>query len=100
MVVLPASYRIDFVLFKVALGANHVEVALEKDFSEYFPDCEPGAMSPFGNLYDLSVYVALSLTKDKEILFNAGTHNEVIRMRYKDFEKIVHPIELRISEHI
>jgi Ala-tRNA(Pro) deacylase len=91
MAVLPASPQVDLSLLKEALGAQNVEIAAEKDFREAFPGCELGAMPPFGNLYGMDVYVDPSLSKDEEIAFNAGTHHELIRMGYVDFEKLVRP---------
>lgn len=91
MAVLPASPKVDAALLQDALGAKQVEIAAEKDFREAFPGCELGAMPPFGNLYGMEVYVDPSLTKDKEIAFNAGTHHELIRMAYADFEELVRP---------
>ena len=91
MVVLPASYQIDFDLLKDATGANTVKLAAEHEFKDMFPGCEVGAMPPFGNLYGMDVYVAESLTGEKEITFNAGSHTELIKMTYKDFERAVKP---------
>ena len=91
MAVLPASYRVDFKALKAATGAAKVELATEKDFKDMFPECEIGAMPPFGNLYGLDVYVAESLSKDGEIAFNAGTHTELVKISYKDFEKHAKP---------
>lgn len=89
MAVMPAPEQIDFKLLKKSLGAKRVKLASEKEFTDSFPECEPGAMPPFGNLYDMDVYVAESLTKDEQISFNAGSHSELIRLAYKDFEKLV-----------
>jgi Ala-tRNA(Pro) deacylase len=91
MVVLPSTHNVDFDSIKEALGANKVELASEKEFEEVFPDCELGAMPPFGNLYDLETLVAESLTEDEEIAFNAGTHKELVKMNYHDFEDLVEP---------
>lgn len=91
MAVLPASPKVDPNLLKASLGARQVDVAMEKDFREAFPGCELGAMPPFGNLYGMDVYVDPSLAKDKEIAFNAGSHHELIRMEYADFERLVQP---------
>lgn len=91
MVVLPATYEIDFHRLKKVLGAARVELAGEDDFRALFPDCEAGAMPPFGNLYDIPVYVDESLSEDADIAFNAGTHTEVIRMSFEDFEGLVNP---------
>jgi len=91
MAVLPASYRVHLGHLKVALSASHVELANETEVENLFPDCERGAMPPFGNLYDMDVYVAEQLTEDEEIAFSAGSHTELVRMYYKDFESLVTP---------
>lgn len=91
MAVLPAKYLIDMDLLKEVTGAEYVELASEKEFKNIFPDCEIGAMPPFGNIYDMPVYAAAVLSRDKEIAFNAGTHIEIIKMDYKDFEALVQP---------
>ena len=92
MAVLPASHSINFELFKKAVNVGKVELAGELAFVNLFPDCEVGAMPPFGNLYGMDVFVAKILSEDEEISFNAGTHTELIRMAYADFIKIVNPI--------
>ena len=97
MAVLPASYQVDFDLLKDATGALDVELASEADFREMFPDCELGAMPPFGNLYGMYVFVAEVLAEDDEIAFNACSHTELIKMRYSDFEKLVEPIVVKFS---
>ena len=97
MAVLPASYRVDFDSFQQALGVKKVEMATEKEFENIFSDCETGAMPPFGNLYDMGVYVAESLTEDNEITFNACSHRELIKLAYKDFEKLVSPKIIKFS---
>jgi Ala-tRNA(Pro) deacylase len=91
MVVLPASRKINFDQLKNIAGNNEIRLAQEAEFKGLFPDCEVGAMPPFGNLYNLPVYVASTLTDDKEIAFNAGTHTDVIKISYSDFEKLVKP---------
>ncbi|WP_163717635.1 aminoacyl-tRNA deacylase [Mangrovibacterium lignilyticum] len=98
MAVLPASYMINLRLLRETTGARNVGLASEMEFKNRFPDCELGAMPPFGNLYDMEVYVAESLTEDEEICFNAGTHVELIRMAYADFERLVEPVVLRFSK--
>ena len=98
MAVLPASYKIDFnKLFRLGLGEN-VRLANEMEFKDKFPECEVGAMPPFGNLYDMPVYVAESLMKDEEIAFNSGTHKELIKMKTEDYINIVHPKTLKFSK--
>ena len=97
MVVLPASYKIDFGLLKELTGTKKVELAEEDEFISMFPNCEVGAMPPFGNLYNLEVYVAETLTKDEEIAFAAGSHSELVKMAYKDFANLVKPSILKIS---
>ncbi len=97
MAVLPASYYVDFNLLKEITGEGNVRLASEMEFKDMFPDCEVGAMPPFGNLYNLEVYVAKVLTDDDEIAFNAGNHTEIIQMTYRDFEKLVHPRVMKFA---
>jgi Ala-tRNA(Pro) deacylase len=98
MAVLPASYKISFDDLKDVLGVEKVRLAYEQEFMDKFPDCEVGAMPPFGNLYGMEVYVAESLVDDEEIAFNACSHTELIRMKYNDFEKLAKPKRLKFSE--
>ncbi|MCP5518055.1 MAG: YbaK/EbsC family protein [Verrucomicrobiales bacterium] len=97
MLVLPADRHVNLDEAERALGVGQARLATEEEFKRLFPDCEPGAMPPFGNLYDLPVYVAPSLTAETEIAFNAGSHTEVIRMAYADFADLVHPIVVEFS---
>jgi Ala-tRNA(Pro) deacylase len=91
LAVMPATARADFARLKSALGAQEVRLATELEFTGLFPDCEVGAMPPFGNLYGVPVYVDAALAQDEEIIFNAGTHEDTIRMRYSDFERLALP---------
>jgi len=91
MTVLPSTWKIDLSRLKEIFGEGHIQIAKEEEFNGFFPDCEVGAMPPFGNLYGLDVYVDRSLTEDEEIVFQAGTHHDAIRMRYSDFAALVNP---------
>lgn len=91
MAVLPASHVVDFDKLKQAAGSAKAELASEDEFRSLFPECEVGAMPPFGNLYDIPVYAERALTEGEEIAFNAGSHKELFRMAYKDFENLVKP---------
>jgi len=91
MAVVPANIKVDLELLKDALDSDNIKLATEAEFTKRFPDCEVCAMPPFGNLYDMEVFVDEDLTEDKEIAFNAGSHLEVIKMEYKDFENLVKP---------
>jgi Ala-tRNA(Pro) deacylase len=98
MVVLPASQRIDFQRLSKALGGKPVALAAEWEFAVLFPNCELGAMPPFGNLFGLPVYVAQSLTEDDEIVFNDGSFATAIRMRYADYARLVQPTIVEVTE--
>lgn len=97
MAVLPASQQVDLELLKSATGAERACLASEREFRQKFPDCETGAMPPFGNLYDMPMYVEEGLTRDKEIAFNAGSHNELIRLSFADFARATKPQILKFS---
>jgi len=91
MAVIPANQMLNMRLLKNLYSTEDVELARESEFAELFSDCELGAMPPFGNLYGIEEFVSEELTKDEEIAFNAGTHTEVIKMKYNDFERLVKP---------
>ncbi|HUI83803.1 MAG TPA: YbaK/EbsC family protein [Candidatus Binatia bacterium] len=97
MAVLPASYQVDMEALRKATGVGVAELATEHEFKRHFPDCETGAMPPFGNLYGIPVYVDETLAEDREIAFNAGSHYELIRMAYADFERLVKPEVMQFS---
>ena len=97
MAVLPASRRINFSRLKEVTCAKTAELATEREFEELFPDCQLGAMPPFGNLYDMEVLVDKSLTDDDEIAFNACNHRELIRMSFEDFTMLVKPAILEFA---
>jgi Ala-tRNA(Pro) deacylase len=100
LAVLPASFQVDFDLLKSATRAASVELAGEKEFQDTFPGCEVGAMPPFGNLYAMKTFVADSLAEDESIAFNAGSHTELIRMKFEDFRRIVQPVIVEFTAHV
>jgi len=97
LAVLPASVKVDLGLLREATSARRTELATESDFINAFPECELGAMPPFGNLYEMPVYVDERLALDAEIAFNAGTHSELIRMPYAEFVRLAAPRVVRLS---
>jgi Ala-tRNA(Pro) deacylase len=97
MAVLPASYQVGLDALRRRIGVREAVLATESEFKRHFPDCETGAMPPFGNLYGIPVYVDESLTEDHEIAFNAGSHYELIKMAYADFERLVKPEVMEFS---
>ena len=97
MAVLPASRKVNFESLREAAGAGNVQLASEQAFRDMFAECEVGAMPPFGNLYGMDVYVSRLLAEDEEIAFNAGSHTELMRLAYKDFERLVKPKLARIA---
>jgi len=92
MAVIPASLHVDLEHLRLLSGASAVELASEREFKDAFPDCETGAMPPFGNLYNMRVYADESLAQNEEITFTAGSHRELVRMNWKDMERLVQPI--------
>jgi Ala-tRNA(Pro) deacylase len=96
MAVIPASRKIDLAVTMKSMGAKSARLALEDEFVAKFPGCEIGAMPPFGNLFGLPVFVDPALEKDEYIYFNAGTHVQTVRMKYKDFARMVSPQVVRL----
>ncbi len=97
LAVLPATEMVDLNLLRKALGTIAVRLTSESEFNALFPDCEVGAMPPFGNLFKMDVIVSESLAEEEEIAFNSGSHRDLIKMSYKDFERLVHPKVLPFS---
>jgi Ala-tRNA(Pro) deacylase len=96
MAVLPASKRVNFDLLRRGAGVSTVELASEGEFKDRFPECEVGAMPPFGNLYGMAVLVSEDLAADDEIAFNAGSLTELIRMSCNDFQRLVQPKVIKL----
>jgi Ala-tRNA(Pro) deacylase len=100
MAVIPASEHVDLERVRTLTGAETVEVATEREFKDAFPDCETGAMPPFGNLYDMPVYADASLAENEEITFTAETHRELVRMNWEDMARLVNPtVDTLIYQH-
>lgn len=97
MTVLPASRSLDLEQLKKDLGTQSVSLASEREFQDHFRGCETGAMPPFGNLYGMEVIAAQKITEQREITFNGGTHQDLVRLKYEDYEKIVRPKVLKCS---
>jgi len=99
MAVVPASQHVDLDRLRSLTGAQEVEIATEREFRNAFPDCETGAMPPFGNLYDMAVYADASLAENEEITFSAGTHRELVRMSWDDMARLVNPMVAELTHH-
>ncbi|MGA7615911.1 MAG: YbaK/EbsC family protein [Thermoanaerobaculia bacterium] len=97
MAVVPASKRLDLDQIGERLGARSVTLASEDAFQRLFPEIEPGAMPPFGNLYDMDVLVDTTLTEDEQIAFNAGSHTELIKMAFDDYRRVVQPKVMELT---
>ena len=97
MAILPGSEKVDLSLLKQAAEASKVRLAREDEFRDRFPGCELGAMPPFGNLYGMEVFASETLAADEEIAFNAGSHTELVKIAYKDFERLVQPKDARLA---
>ena len=100
MAVVPASHQVDFDRLREVAGAKQVELASEGEFKDHFPACDVGAMPPFGNLYDMTVYCSEALSEDLEVAFSAGSHSELIRLAYADYEQLVQPQIASFSKRV
>lgn len=97
MAVLPATDKVSPRRLAEATGASEVQLASEDEFQDLFPNCEVGAMPPFGNLWELPVFVDQRLREDEQIAFNAGSHTELVKLPYTDFERLVEPTVAQLS---
>ncbi len=92
MAVLPASQHLDLDRMRHQTGRQGLLFADEAEIVKLFPDCEPGAMPPFGRIYGLPMYLDGCFWKEEEFYFQAGNHREVVRVRFKDYERLARPI--------
>jgi Ala-tRNA(Pro) deacylase len=97
MAVLPASRRLNLRALKEALEVKHLELAPESELANLCAGCELGAFPPFGNLYGMDTWVDGSLSESEEIVFNAGSHRESLRMKYSDYARLAKPIVVRFA---
>jgi len=98
MAVVTGNQKVHLPTVRASLGADEVRLATEDEFISKFPDCEIGAMPPFGNLFGVIVYLDPAVAKDELIYFNAGNHVQTVRIRYKDFARLVNPEVVRLTE--
>ena len=91
MLVLPADERVDLAKVARLLCANTVRLATEQEMQKLFPDCEVGAMPPFGGLYDLEEWVDHSMIRMREMVCEAGSHHEAVKLQTSDFMALTHP---------
>lgn len=99
MAVIPATRRLDFAALARATGRGKLELAAEKEVRQLFADCDAGAMPPFGNLYDLPLYLDACFPRAPEIFFQGGNHREVVRMAYADYERLARPMVGQLCFH-
>lgn len=100
MLVLPATHKIDFKKLQSVLKVKNIKLASEAEFKSAFPDCEVGAMPPFGSLYNIPLLADKALTGSSMIAFNAGTHKDSVAIRLSDFTKLEKPVMVDFSVHI
>jgi Ala-tRNA(Pro) deacylase len=99
MAVLPASQHLDFGVLRRMTGRKELGLANEEELRRLFPDCDPGAMPPFGNLYGLPVYLDACFREARDFYFQAGTHTELVRMRFRDYEALAAPFAGEFCMH-
>ena len=98
MVAIPAPFKVDLNVARRETGKPDLHLATEEEFATLFPGCEPGAMPPFGNLFNVPVWVDGTLAKQQEIIFNAGNHKQTVHMSYADFARLVQPRVVALSQ--
>jgi Ala-tRNA(Pro) deacylase len=96
--VVPADRRVNLERLRQAARAQTIRLAAEEELEWLFPDCEPGAMPPLGAMYNQRVFVDELLTREAQIVFNGGTHQDAVCMAYEDYARLAHPMVGRFSE--
>lgn len=100
MTVLPAACKVGMDRLEKILGASRITIAREHEFAGLFPDCDTGAMPPFGNLYGVEEYVDEELASHPQIVFQAGNHHELVTMTYADFARLAQPKVAEFCSHV
>jgi Ala-tRNA(Pro) deacylase len=100
MCVMPAIHLVDFEKLRKVSKMDNLRLAEEEEIANIFPDYEIGAEPPFGHLHGLKVFADKILEEDDEIAFNAGTHTDIVRIKFKDFKRVVNPLIADIGTHI
>jgi Ala-tRNA(Pro) deacylase len=100
LAVLPATHRVDLEEASRELGVGRVELATEEEMERLFPDCERGAIPPFGSLYHLPTLVDETLAEDERIAFEAQNHEEALCISYRDYEELEHPRKGHFACHV
>ena len=100
LAVLPADRKVDLHHLQFMTRAQEIRLATETEFAEAFPSCEPGAVPPFGNLFGLPTYCDKSWEgRGGSIEFNAGSHNDTMRMSFDVYRRLARPIFLDLVQH-
>ena len=98
LAVVPASKELDLDALRAETGAAEVRLALESEFANFFSTCEPGAIPPFGNLFGVRTFVDIGMALQDFLVFNAGTHTDVISMRFADYARLATPLMVHIAD--
>jgi Ala-tRNA(Pro) deacylase len=96
--VLPSVEWVDFEKLKRVLGSKEIKLASEAEIAKLFPDYEVGAEPPFAE--GIKIFVDKNLEGNDEIVFNAGTHTDMVKVKYKDFARLAKPTVADFGKHI
>lgn len=99
LAVVPATHTIDLADARQLLRADYLELASEEEVAKRFPDCETGAVPPFGSQYGMTTLVDEALSEAEEIVFEGNTHDQAVRMRFADYFKLEKPVVTHLSHH-
>jgi len=100
MCLVAATHHLDLNKFKKIVKAKEVRLATEEEMKTLFPECEVGSEPPFGKLYNLNVFADSTLEQDDEVAFNAGSHTDLIKMRFEEFQRVINPKFVEMGVHI
>ena len=89
MAVLPADSKVDFHLLRETAGAETITLAVEDEFEELFPDCEPGAVPPLGPAYQIETFLDEAITSLANVYFEAGDHEHLVHISGNDFKTLL-----------
>jgi len=97
LAVVPAAHAVDLARARQLLKADYLELASEEEVSKRFPDCEAGAIPPFGSQYGMTTLLDEALCGTEQIVFEGNTHDEAVRMRMADYVELEKPVVTHLS---
>lgn len=88
LAVFPANHELDLDALE-QIFRRRFTPCTEQEIRSCFPDCEPGALPPFGLAYGVKTLVDLNLDRLDEVFFGTGVPGRFVRADIQDFRRLL-----------